>query len=87
MIVALRPCHFSLLTLLKSLLIHEVDGPVTDATGGTSKGNPGAGFEIVNPDKKEKLVTTTGDRIGAGILTTGMLAMLLGLTYWLFTED
>lgn len=70
--------QMSALGVVQANLIQEVSGPVTNKTGGTSVGNYNAGSQsssvvAIGP-------ATTGDRIGAGILTvvvlSGFIAMI-----------
>lgn len=57
-------------------LVDSTDSPVTNGTGGTSQGDPSAGGS--DEDKlKEFGPITTGDRIGAGFLTTFILAGII----------
>lgn len=76
--------HMSVLEVLQANLIPQTTPPVTDAEGGTSKGDPAAGTNTLDP---EELLQTDpsspGDKAGAGILTAIVLGLLLGLTYWL----
>lgn len=73
-------------------LIHEVKEPVTNSTGGTSAGDPGAGgsdqgrtdpYSILDSYK----AITTGDRAGAGILTAAVLMMLLALVAFMVLDE
>jgi hypothetical protein len=66
------------LEVIQGLLIDSVPGPVSDATGGTSKGNPSAGTGGDTSPGAPQGQITTGDRAGAGILTALVLIMLLG---------
>ena len=71
--------EMSALSVISANLITEVAAPKTAVTGGTSKGNPAAGTG--NGETKNPLVgnpVTTGDRAGAGILTTLVLGGILG---------
>jgi len=63
-------------------LISKVKGPVTNQTGGTSVGNPSAGS---NSDDVPTMfdTITTGDKAGAGILTTFILVGILGGAWWM----
>ena len=58
-----------------------IQGPLTNTTGGTSVGDSQAG----SSGKEELLVAntpvTTGDRVGAGFLTLGILMGVVGGTY------
>jgi mannan endo-1,6-alpha-mannosidase len=57
-------------------LIHKAEAPVTAKTGGTSVGNVAGGSAA--KDIGELRDITTGDRVGAGFLTTLMLAGVIG---------
>ncbi|KAL8747470.1 MAG: hypothetical protein Q9184_007594, partial [Pyrenodesmia sp. 2 TL-2023] len=62
--------QMSALEVMQSLLISRVAPPVTNSTGGTSKGDPSAGSGgTFNPDLPQGLIQKR-DRIGAGFLTT-----------------
>lgn len=80
--------HMAAMEVFQSLLIPSVAIPNTEKTG-TSKGDAtkGSGTSSLSEDDlKQTGPTTTGDRAGAGILTTITLGALLGLTYWLIRE-
>ncbi|KAF2722261.1 glycoside hydrolase family 76 protein [Polychaeton citri CBS 116435] len=76
--------QMSALEVIQSNLIDRVSGPVSNTTGGTSRGNPSAGTggsangPIVPPDQ-----ITTGDKAGAGILTALVLILILGGAWWM----
>jgi mannan endo-1,6-alpha-mannosidase len=73
--------------VFQSNLISRVAAPVTDSTGGTSKGDPGAGLEPPNPAAViDMTVATVGDRAGAGILTGLLLIAMIGVQYWMVTD-
>jgi len=74
--------QMSALEVVQSNLIDTVPGPLTNATGGTSKGNPAAGS---NADDNPKALNsiTGGDKAGAGILTTAILVTLFGGAWWM----
>ena len=84
----------SALEVLQSNLIHEVAPPVTDANGGTSKGDPAAGSRPNGGDSvlqgrlgdMRTREITTADRAGTGVLTTLFLAGIVGCTSWLVYE-
>lgn len=59
--------------------------PLTSTTGGSSTSNPNAGMND-NTHKKQFAPVTTGDRVGAGILTATFVVGLIGGVSWLFTE-
>ena len=68
--------------VIQSNLIGTVSGPVTNSTGGTSKGNSAAGSGADdNPAAFDTI--TSGDKAGAGILTTIVLIGLFGGAWWM----
>jgi mannan endo-1,6-alpha-mannosidase len=70
------------LEVIQSNLIAQSKAPYTNATGGTSKGDPNAGASsISNPAATTP--STTGDRAGAGILTTFVLVGFVGGLLWM----
>lgn len=74
--------QMSALEVIQSLLIDQVSGPLTNQTGGTSKSNPSAGSH----SETSPLMfspTTTGDKVGAGFLTTIILITILGGAWWM----
>ncbi|KAL1863084.1 hypothetical protein VTK73DRAFT_6446 [Phialemonium thermophilum] len=75
--------EMSALAALLSLLVDEpgAAAPVTNFTGGTSKGNNDAGSQPVSFTGFGPV--TTRDRAGAGILTALVLAGLLGTLAWM----
>lgn len=66
----------NVLGAVSSLLIDEARAPVTNATGGTSLGDPNAGSHG-DDFQNNNTPLTTGDKAGAGILT---LLILVGAT-------
>ncbi|KAG6091666.1 hypothetical protein E4U30_006468 [Claviceps sp. LM220 group G6] len=62
----------NVLAAVSSLLIDETGPPVTNGTGGTSKGNPNAGGKD-NGERPPKPITMA-DKAGAGFVTFLMLA-------------
>lgn len=70
------------LSAVMSLLIPQAKAPVTDTTGGISKGNPNAGGGGDNALKIVKPITTP-DRAGAGILTLLVVASACGIFGWM----
>lgn len=76
--------QMSALEVIQGLLAPQMSGPVTNSTGGTSQGDANAGTST--NDKSIVLdEVTTADKAGAGILTTLVLAMLLGGGYWMIS--
>lgn len=75
------------LDVIQANLITRVDPPVTQDTGGTSKGNPGAGGEAPEPTPKAlSFPITTADRAGAGILTLMIMVTIGGSCGWLIWD-
>jgi mannan endo-1,6-alpha-mannosidase len=78
--------QMSALEVIQSTLITEVKAPVTNTTGGTSVGNPNAGSgSITSSSEFDTYVTTTGDRVGAGFLTTFVLVAVVGGAWWVIS--
>jgi mannan endo-1,6-alpha-mannosidase len=70
------------LEVTQVLLLDDVAGPVQEDTGGISKPNPNAGAGV--QDKPITFDTvTTGDKAGAGFLTTIVLIGILGGAWWM----
>ncbi|KAK9347014.1 glycoside hydrolase [Lipomyces starkeyi] len=69
--------QMSALEVVQNLLVQDVPAPYTAATGGSSPGitNVSGGGNVK--------VLTTGDRAGAGILTSVALLMMLGWSWWI----
>ncbi|KAF6810115.1 glycosyl hydrolase family 76 protein [Colletotrichum sojae] len=63
------------------LSIMEPEPPVTNSTGGTSRGDPNAGMN--SHPYQEFAPITTGDRAGAGILTVVVLVSALSIWAWM----
>jgi mannan endo-1,6-alpha-mannosidase len=74
--------QMSAMEVIQNLLIDEVPGPVTMKTGGTSKSDPSAGSEVIIAPTTPGAVTT-GEKAGAGILTTLVLIGILGGAWWM----
>lgn len=76
----------SALAAVSSLLIDQAPAPVTNATGGISKGDPNAGSK--SRGAVEPLAPiTTGDRAGAAILTMLILGGALASWSWMSLGD
>jgi mannan endo-1,6-alpha-mannosidase len=68
--------------IMQSLLFTNVTGPVSEKTGGISKSDPSAGSG--NTDQPIVFDTiTTGDKAGAGFLTTVVIIGILGGAWWM----
>lgn len=76
--------QMNVLGAVSSLLIDQVKPPVTNTTGGTSKGDPNAGSHSDNFRDKNS-PPTTGDKAGAGILTFVILVSVIGTFGWMST--
>lgn len=79
--------QMSALSVIQANLISKVVAPVTNDTGGTSKGNPSAGTviggtDVDNPEATREI--TTADRAGAGIVTALLLAGLILTGSWIY---
>jgi len=76
--------QMSALEVIQSNLITKVAGPVTNKTGGTSKGNPSAGTGgDTAPNGIHTSTITTGDKAGAGFLTALILVGMVGGAWWM----
>lgn len=74
------------LSAVASLLIDDANSPVTNLTGGTSKGNPAAGLgHTDNPGALRPI--TAADRVGAGILTFVVLGSAVSTFGWMCAFD
>lgn len=74
--------QMSALEVIQATLAKQISGPVTDAKGGTSKGNAAAGTgseAATNPTSLSAI--TTGDKVGAAILTTVLLTGITACAY------
>lgn len=76
--------QMNVLGAVSSLLIGQSKPPVTQNSGGTSKGDPNAGSHS-DDFKGELKPITTGDKAGAGILTCVVLASVIGTFGWMST--
>ncbi|KAG4411664.1 hypothetical protein IFR04_015188 [Cadophora malorum] len=71
------------LETIQSVLIRHVDAPVTADGGGTSQGNPDAGFnQSAVPPGLRHTPATEGEKIGAWFLTAVMIIAVVGM--WVF---
>jgi len=77
--------QMSALSVIQSNLIEGARELVTNMTGGTSVGNAAAGTGSASDSEDGGVITpaTTGGRVGAGILTTLVLGLLLGSVYFM----
>jgi mannan endo-1,6-alpha-mannosidase len=78
--------QMSALEVVQSNLISQVKAPVTNITGGTSVGNPNAGSGSVTTGSQYNTTpSTTGDKVGAGFLTTFVLVSVVGGAWWIIS--
>jgi len=74
--------------VIQANLIQSAREPLTNATGGTSKGDPGAGTgDPAGTDPTVLEPLTTGDKAGAGILTAVVAAIILSGLVWVSLPD
>ncbi|KAF3901613.1 hypothetical protein ABW21_db0205310 [Orbilia brochopaga] len=71
------------LEVFQNLLAPKYRAPCTAGTCGNSTGDPNAGTGSSIQSGKYNRPATTGDKVGAGFLTTLCCALVLGGTYWL----
>jgi mannan endo-1,6-alpha-mannosidase len=71
----------ALTSYLASFKDAAIAGPVSNTTGGTSAGDPNAGSGATAQASHTLRPITTGDRVGAGILTSLVLGGILGGTW------
>lgn len=71
----------SALQVIQSNLIQSAGSPVGNNTGGTSPGNPAAGTIDANPVAQLAAITTA-DRAGAGVVTTIIIILTLGVVWY-----
>ncbi|KAF4504135.1 hypothetical protein G6O67_008746 [Ophiocordyceps sinensis] len=72
----------NVLAAVSSLLIGQASPPVTNSTGGISKGNVNAGGGRDNGDEELRAITG-GDRAGAGFVTFLLLGSSVGCFVWM----
>jgi mannan endo-1,6-alpha-mannosidase len=69
------------LEVIQSNLLQHIAGPVTSKTGGTSNGDNLLSTE--RPGVHGIEPATTGDKIGAGFLTTAVIVIYIGCSWWM----
>lgn len=77
--------QMSALDAVQSMLLERVDGPVTEKTGGISKSDPSAGSDSSDVPPTSFNSITTGDKAGAGFLTTLVLVAIVGGAWWMIS--
>jgi mannan endo-1,6-alpha-mannosidase len=76
--------QMNVLGAVSSLLIEQARVPLTNSTGGTSRGDPNAGSHSDTFDGK-LIPPTTADKAGAGIITVIILGAAVGTFGWMGT--
>lgn len=74
--------QMSVLEIMGTAMISKVAGPLTNSTGGTSRGDPSAGSNSAKTPTGANTVST-GDKAGAGFLTAVILVGILGGAWWM----
>lgn len=76
------------LEVIQSNLIEAASAPLTGNTGGTSKGDPGAGTNTgSSQDPTNLLPPSTSDKVGAGFFTALIVIIVVGGLGWLSLPD
>lgn len=80
--------QMSALEVVLGNMVGGVQAPLTNATGGTSVGNSGAGVLRSDPGTPivSLIIIGVGDRVGAGILTVVLVACLIGGLTWISSD-
>jgi mannan endo-1,6-alpha-mannosidase len=73
------------LNVVTNTLAKDAGVVLTNKTGGTSQGNPNAGGGGSSSIETPRIITT-GDRVGAGIMTTVILIGAIGGMWWMALE-
>lgn len=74
--------QMSALEVIQNLRVRDFPGPLTADTGGTSAGNPAAGYGLTEVTASP-LTLDAGDRAGASIITAIIGAAIIGTGAWL----
>ncbi|KAL8679841.1 MAG: hypothetical protein Q9186_003907 [Xanthomendoza sp. 1 TL-2023] len=77
--------QMSALEIIQSLLVSRVSAPVTQDTGGTSKGDPSAGSGGTFDPTIPQDTIHQRDRVGAGLLTALVLVSGFGSAWWMIS--
>ncbi|CCE78855.1 Piso0_000887 [Millerozyma farinosa CBS 7064] len=75
--------QMSALETMLGTIIEHFHAPYTDRTGGTSKSEPNAGIDTHETTNRNLLTISGKDKAGAGVLTAGVLAIVLGCAVWM----
>jgi mannan endo-1,6-alpha-mannosidase len=77
--------QMSALEVIQANLVNTKPAPLTNSTGGTSKGSGDAGSNSASTNLLTNTLTvTTKDKAGAGIVTVLCVALMVGTGYWMF---
>ncbi|KAK7700180.1 hypothetical protein SLS57_012178 [Botryosphaeria dothidea] len=79
--------NMAALEMIGTALVDLVPGPVTNDTGGTSKGNPNAGLSSPDTPTENVEPIGTADRAGAAIITILLMGGMLAGAYWMLTSE
>lgn len=74
--------QMAVLEIMGTSLIANVAGPLTNNTGGTSRGDPSAGSNSAKTPTSADPISM-GDKAGAGFLTAVILIGILGGAWWM----
>ncbi|KAL1970207.1 hypothetical protein VTN77DRAFT_5367 [Rasamsonia byssochlamydoides] len=80
--------QMSAMEIFQANLIDTVHGPVTNNTGGTSKGDDNAGTGSDSEEDsfgQEERVITVADRAGAGVATVIVVLVTISSAWWMMT--
>ncbi|KAL8995270.1 MAG: hypothetical protein Q9188_006858, partial [Gyalolechia gomerana] len=75
--------QMSALEVIQSLLVSRVAAPVTNSTGGTSRGDPSAGSSGTFDPSLPQGTIQQRDKVGAGFLTTLIIISGIGSVWWM----
>ncbi|KAI4172937.1 MAG: hypothetical protein LQ343_003224 [Gyalolechia ehrenbergii] len=77
--------QMSALEVIQSLLVSRVAAPVTNSTGGTSRGDPSAGSSGTFDPSLPQGTIQQRDKVGAGFLTTLIIISGIGSVWWMIS--
>lgn len=74
--------QMSALEAIQNTLVLSVTPPLTNSTGGTSKGDANAGMSSRETTNKNEITVTSKDKAGAGVLTAFVLVIFVAISGW-----
>lgn len=74
--------QISALEIIQNTLVLQVPPPLTNSTGGTSKGDVNAGLTSHETTNKNEITVTSKDKAGAGVLTAIVLIIFVAISTW-----